>query len=63
MLDCLSFLEHAFRRFLDVLKTLTDALVGERKDRLLGMIQDVLRLVFLLQGLGAYLARHFDELP
>ena len=63
MLDGFGFFQHAFRRMLDVLETLANALIGQRKNRVLGVIQNVLRLVFFFQGLGADLVRDLDQLP
>ena len=57
VLNGLGFFQHAFGRMLDVLETLTNALISQRKNRMLGVIQNVLRFVFFFQGLGARRSR------
>ncbi len=63
MLDGLGFLQNPFSRVLNVFKTLTNAFVGQRKNCVLGVIQNVLWLVFFFQGFGADLVGDFDQLP
>ena len=50
MFNRLGFFEHSFSRMLDVFEALANALVGQSKDCVLSMIENVLRLVFLFQS-------------
>ena len=62
MLDRFGLFQHALGRMLDVLEPLANALVGQRKNRVLGVIEDVLRLVFFFECLAGDLVCDFDQL-
>src|SRR5260370_41975395 len=62
MLDGFGFFQHALCRVLDMLEALTNAFVGERKNRMLGVIQNVLRFIFFFQRLSGYLVCDLDQL-
>ena len=62
MLNGFRFFQHAFGRMLDVFESLANALVGQSKDCLFRMIENVLRLVFFFQSFGRDLLGSFYEL-
>ena len=63
MLNRLGLFQHPLGRMLDVLETLANARSsGEGKDRMLGVIQNVLWLVFFVQRFAGDLVCDFDQL-
>ena len=57
----LDFLQQLFGNRLDVNKALANSFVGELKDRVLGVIENDLRLVFLLECFLRDLVRGLDR--
>ena len=62
MLHGFGLFQHALRRMFDVLKALANPFVSQREDRVLGMIENVLRLVFFFQRLAGDFVGDLDEL-
>ena len=62
MLDGLGLFQYALSRMLDVFKALANAFISQREDGVLGMIEDVLRLVLFFQRLSRNFVRDPYEL-
>ena len=52
MFDGLCFFQDPLGRVFDVLKTLANSFISQREDCVLGVIEDVLRLIFFFQRFG-----------
>src|SRR5581483_603906 len=62
VLNGFGFFEHALGRMLDVFEALADAFISQREYRMLRMIENVLRLVFLFERFRGDLFCDLDQL-
>src|SRR5436190_13849843 len=62
MLDGFGLFQYPFRRMLDVFEALANPLIGQSEDGVLGMIENVLRLVFFSKSLGGNFVSSMNQL-